>query len=138
MTGSSCDARGRRPSRAGEGRPRRSADGRRAAAGAARGAIGLPRGIHAAEALLIARIGKVAKTHAGVHAEFARLTRDLPASDGELRRILGRGYAFKELADYGTDPTRVVTDDDASALIADAARFVDRVAELLAPPPDAG
>ena len=89
---------------------------------------------HAAEALVIARTGKVAKTHAGVHAEFARLTRDLPASDGALRRILGRGYAFKELADYGTGPSRVVTDADAAAMIADAARFVDRVAELLAAP----
>ena len=87
---------------------------------------------HAAEALVIARTGKVAKTHAGVHAEFARLTRDLPASDGELCRILGRGYA-----DYGTDPTRVVTDADAAAMIADATRFVARVAELLAgPSPD--
>ena len=94
---------------------------------------------HAAEALLIARAGKVAKTHAGVQAEFARPTRDLPASDGELRRMLGRGYAFKELADYGTDPTRVVTGEDASALIADATRFVARIAELLAAsPPDAG
>ena len=93
---------------------------------------------HAAEALLIARAGKVAKTHAGVQAEFARPTRDLPASDGALRRILGRGYAFKEIADYGTDPTRVVSDADAAAMIADAARFVDRVAELLAPSPDAG
>ncbi len=92
---------------------------------------------HAAEALVIARTGKVAKTHAGVHAEFARLTRDLPASDGELRRILGRGYAFKEFVDYGTDPTRVVTDADAAAMIADATRFVARVAELLAgPSPD--
>ena len=94
--------------------------------------------LHAAAALLIARPGKVAKTHAGVHTEFARLTRDLPASDGALRRILGRGYAFKEIADYGTDPTRVVSDADAAAMIADAARFVDRVAELLAPSPDAG
>ncbi|MGI3900456.1 MAG: HEPN domain-containing protein [Janthinobacterium lividum] len=87
---------------------------------------------HAAEALIIAKTGKVAKTHAGVHAEFARLTRDLPASDGELRRVLGRGYAFKELADYGTDPTRVVTVEDATAMITDSARFVARVTDLLA------
>lgn len=90
---------------------------------------------HAAEALIIARTGRVAKTHAGVHSEFARLTRDLPEADGELRRILGRGYSYKELADYDVDPTRVVTDADAASMIADATRFVARVAELLAAAP---
>ena len=92
---------------------------------------------HAAEALIIARTGKVAKTHAGDHAEFARSTRDLPVADGELRRILTRGYAYKELADYNIDPTRVVTEADAATMIADATRFVVRVAELLASLPSA-
>ena len=94
---------------------------------------------HAAEALILTRNGKVAKTHAGVHSEFARLTRDLPAADGELRRVLGRGYAYKDLADYVIGPERTVSNADAAAMIDDAARFVDRVAELLAAPrPDAG
>ena len=87
---------------------------------------------HAAEAFILASVGKVAKTHAGVHAEVARLTRNLPAADGELRRVLGRGYAYKDLADYVIDESRVVTDRDAVEMIDDATRFVARVAELLA------
>ena len=35
-------------------------------------------GFHAAQALLFEHLGKVLKTHAGVHAEFLRLTKDDP------------------------------------------------------------
>ena len=47
------------------------------------------------------------------------------------------GYRHKEMADYSTDPDVDISDGATARLIADAARFVARVAELLASP-DAG
>ena len=94
---------------------------------------------HAAEALIFERTGKVVKTHSGVRSEFSRSLIGAAGDDTALGRILNKGYGYKDLADYGTGKNGVVTDEDASAMIADAARFVDRVAELLAAPmPDAG
>jgi len=51
---------------------------------------------------------------------------------------LADGYRYKELADYSVDPEAVITDRDAAEMIDAAARFVARVAELLAAPPSAG
>lgn len=87
---------------------------------------------HAAEAMIAEHTGRVAKTHRGVHVAFSRIIRDLTGADPTMPRVLVDGYRFKELADYGTDPTRVITDAEARAMIDDATRFVARVAELLA------
>ena len=40
---------------------------------------------HAAQALIAERTGRDAKTHKGVHTAFARLTKDEPRIDVELR-----------------------------------------------------
>src|SRR5947208_12942805 len=40
---------------------------------------------HAAQSLIAERTGKDAKTHKGVHAQFARLTRNEPRLGSELR-----------------------------------------------------
>lgn len=93
---------------------------------------------HAAEALIFERTGKVVKTHSGVHSAFSRLLIGAAETDIALGRILNKGYDYKDLADDGTGKGRVVTEEDAADMIADAARFVARVAELLASPPDAG
>jgi uncharacterized protein (UPF0332 family) len=94
---------------------------------------------HAAEALIFERTGKVVKTHSGVRSEFSRVLKDAAGEDATLGRVLNKGYGYKDLADYGTGRNRTVSDEDAAAMIADAARFVDRVAELVsAPPPVAG
>ena len=90
---------------------------------------------HAAEALIFERTGKVVKTHSGVRSEFSRLLRDAAETDAVLGRILNKGYGYKDLADYGSGRNRVITDDDAAVMIADATRFVARIAELLAAPP---
>ena len=87
---------------------------------------------HAAEAVILKRAGRSAKTHRGVHSEFSRLTRDGAPSDREIWRVLPDGYRYKEMADYSTDPAADISDEATSQLIADATRFVARVAELLA------
>ena len=93
---------------------------------------------HAAEAFIVDRSGKIAKTHRGVHSEFARLIKDRAKDDRRLGRVLPDGYRYKELADYSVDPDAVITDRDAAEMIEAATRFVARVAELLAAPPSAG
>jgi uncharacterized protein (UPF0332 family) len=67
---------------------------------------------HAAEAFIVGRTGKIAKTHSGVRTEFARLLRETPDSGRTLLRFLAQAYKFKELGDYGIGPGAVVTDDE--------------------------
>jgi uncharacterized protein (UPF0332 family) len=86
---------------------------------------------HAAEALIVERTGKVAKTHSGVRTEFARLLKDTPHEERALLIFLAQGYKYKEIADYGVGPAAVVTDEEAGDAIGAAARFIDRVAALL-------
>src|SRR5215469_11409598 len=59
---------------------------------------------HAAQALIAERTGKDAKTHKGVHAQFARLTRNEPRLGPELRQFLPQSYDMKSIADYGLAP----------------------------------
>lgn len=84
----------------------------------------------AAEALIVERTGKIAKTHTGVRSEFSRLSK----GDGSLRDllpILAIGYRYKEISDYGLGPTASVTVEDATEMIEAATRFIERVAALL-------
>jgi uncharacterized protein (UPF0332 family) len=87
---------------------------------------------HAAQALIAERTGKDAKTHKGVHTQFARLTRDEPRLSRELRQFLPQAYDIKSIADYGIGPDTDVPLDRASAAIDTAEQFVNRVSELLA------
>jgi uncharacterized protein (UPF0332 family) len=86
---------------------------------------------HVAQALIAERTGKDAKTHRGVHAQFARLTRNEPRLGLELRQFLAQAYDIKSIADYGLGADTDVPLDRASAAIRTAEEFVDRVAELL-------
>ena len=63
-------------------------------------------GFHAAQALIAERTGKDAKTHKGVHAQFARLTRNEPRLGRELRQFLAQAYDIKSIADYGVGTLR--------------------------------
>ena len=90
---------------------------------------------HAAEALIVERTGRIAKTHRGVHTTFSRVTRDGDPKDRELWRTLPDAYRYKELADYSIDPDAIVSALAAATLMAAATRFVARVTELLAVPP---
>lgn len=88
-------------------------------------------GFHAAQALIFERRGRVAKTHAGVHAAFAEIARGEPALDDAVRGFLSRAYNLKALADYETDPAAVVTPVRAQRALDDALRFVTAVAVLM-------
>lgn len=81
-------------------------------------------GFHAAQALIFEHLGKVLKTHAGVHAEFLRLTRDDSRLDADLRVFLSRSYNLKAVADYETDPETGVTPTRAAEAIATGRQFV--------------
>src|SRR5947207_15561215 len=87
-------------------------------------------GSHAAQALIAERTGKDAKTHKGVHAQFARLTRNEPRLGRELRQLLAQAYDIKSIADYGLGPDTTVPLDRASAAIDTAEQFINRVTEL--------
>jgi len=54
---------------------------------------------HSAQALIVARTDKVAKTHSGVRSEFARLTRNDPRLDRKLSSFLVQAYNLKVVAD---------------------------------------
>ena len=86
---------------------------------------------YAAEAYIVARTGKIAKTHSGVRSEFNRLIQDEVGDSRELRRVLKDGYHFKEMADYWTDSEKSISDQDAAAMIAAPQHFVDRISALL-------
>jgi uncharacterized protein (UPF0332 family) len=57
-------------------------------------------GFHAAQALIFETHDRVFKKHSSVQGEFARLVKDDPRFDGELRAFLGRAYNLKSIADY--------------------------------------
>jgi uncharacterized protein (UPF0332 family) len=86
---------------------------------------------HAAEALIIERTGKVAKTHSGVRSELARLLKDTPGGEKAMLTFLAQGYKYKEIGDYGVGRGAVVTDEEANDAIDNAARFFERVTALL-------
>jgi uncharacterized protein (UPF0332 family) len=87
---------------------------------------------HAAQALIAERTGKDARTHRGVHVQFARLTRNEPTLDDELRRFLPQSYDMKAIADYGVGPNDGVPMAQAAVAIEIAERLVARIAMLLA------
>ena len=85
---------------------------------------------HAAEALLLARTGRIAKTHTGLRSALSQILSDA-ADDRRLLTFLARAYKFKELSDYGIGPSSEVTEAEASALIEGAARFLDRARAII-------
>ena len=86
---------------------------------------------HAAQALIVERTGKDAKTHKGVDSQFARLTKDEPRLGRELRQFLAYAYDMKSIADYGLGPNADIPLDRVGAAIDTAERFVSQIRELL-------
>jgi len=87
---------------------------------------------HAAEAYIFERSGRSVKTHSGLRAEFARLVKDLPGGEKALTAFLARAYKYKEISDYGIGAEVPPADAETRELIEIAARFVGRIAALLA------
>ena len=89
---------------------------------------------HAAEAYIFEQTGKVAKTHRGVRAEFARLARNEPRIGRDLTTFLGTAYQFKTIADYAVGYTATpISAPMATTARSTAERFIDVVSQLLAP-----
>src|SRR4029077_5960447 len=70
-------------------------------------------GLHAAQALIFERTGKVIRRHRGVQSELRRLTKDEPRFDLDLRAFLGRTYNLNAIADYKTGLGSEVTVEQA-------------------------
>ena len=88
-------------------------------------------GYHAAQALIFEREDRVFKTHKGVQGEFARLVKDDPRFDIELRAFLGRAYDLKAIADYESGPGSKVTHAQANEAITAARSFVAAIEKLI-------
>jgi uncharacterized protein (UPF0332 family) len=89
---------------------------------------------HAAQAFILDRSGRVAKTHKGVHVQFAKFAAEEPRIDIELRRFLQRAFNLKAVADYEMGPDAVVPLERAAAALDTATRFVDCIDEIVGRP----
>ena len=89
-------------------------------------------GFHAAQAFIFERVGKVLKSHKGVHSEFLRLTKDDPRMDHALRTFLSRTYNLKAIADYETGPGSDISAERATEAVENGKRFVAHFAQLIA------
>jgi uncharacterized protein (UPF0332 family) len=85
---------------------------------------------HAAQAFIHARSGRAVKTHRGVQTRFSMLVLNEPRLM-EFQRFLSQAYNLKSVADYDLGPGADVPLDQAKAAIDTAARFIDRIIELL-------
>ena len=88
-------------------------------------------GLHAAQALIFERTGRIIKRHRGVRNELWQQTKAEPRFDAELHAFLGRTYSLKEIADYITGSGSHVPEELARSAVATARRFVGVITELL-------
>jgi uncharacterized protein (UPF0332 family) len=88
-------------------------------------------GFHAAQAFVFENTGKVAKSHKGLQTEFARLVKDDPRFNMELRGFLGRAYNLKTIADYETGSGSPVSPKRAAEANQMGRRFVECVVASL-------
>jgi uncharacterized protein (UPF0332 family) len=79
---------------------------------------------HTAEALIVEKTGRVAKTHACGRASRQRW----PVAASPSTTVLAQSYEFKDASDYSIDPDVGITMADAEEVIRSAAEMV-RVAE---------
>ncbi len=86
---------------------------------------------HAAQAFVLERTGKVAKTHSGLRSEFARLAREMPQIDRTFLRFLAEAYKYKEISDYGVGTDAVITMAESNEAVMTATQMIDRIAALL-------
>ncbi len=87
---------------------------------------------HAAQALIIERTGKFAKTDKGVRALFHQLAKAEASLDQRLASTLTAAYHFKEAVDYEVDDDANKAPEEAAAAIASAEHFIAEVKRVLA------
>ena len=83
-------------------------------------------GFHAAQALLFETSGRIYKSHGGLQGEFARIVKDDPRVDDQIRAFLGRSYELKSIADYETGPGSHISAERANEAI-DSAKTLCRI-----------
>lgn len=86
---------------------------------------------HAAQAFILARTNKVAKTHSGVRSQFARVAKDDPKIERRLASFLAQAYKLKVVADYAVGLDIGVSASEAAETIEGATRFVEAVESAL-------
>lgn len=86
---------------------------------------------HAAQAFVLLRSNRVAKTHSGVRSEFSRLSRDDSNIDREFRTFLAHAYDIKTFADYGISVEGGINREQARDAIDTASRFIDCIAAVV-------
>ena len=86
----------------------------------------------AAQAYIFENTGRIAKTHSGVHAEFARLAKDDPQIDRALLPFLGQAYDYKSISDYEVGPLAQVYLEDALEVLEKASGFVACITSWIA------
>jgi hypothetical protein len=69
-----------------------------------------------------------------VRTLFARVAKDDPRIAPGFASHLANAYKYKEIADYAVGTQSAVTMQEAEEVIDIAARFIDTVTRLLAPP----
>jgi uncharacterized protein (UPF0332 family) len=89
---------------------------------------------HAAQALIVDRTGKAAKSHESAHSQFAHLTVNEPLIDGPMKRFLPEVYALKTASENGLGDSAEVQLEQATEAVARAALFLERIAYLLTHP----
>ena len=98
---------------------------------AAAGRAGYLAAYHVAQAFILARTNKVAKTHSGVRSEFARVARSNPGFERRLTSFLARTYNLKVAADYAVGADVGVSAEEAAEAIEGATRFVEAIEQAL-------
>jgi uncharacterized protein (UPF0332 family) len=89
---------------------------------------------HAAQAFILARTDKVAKTHSGVRSQFARVAKDDPKIERKLASFLAQAYKLKVVADYAVGSNIGVSASEAAEAIEGATNFIEAVERALSDP----
>jgi hypothetical protein len=83
--------------------------------------------------LIFERTGKVAKTHRGVHSEFARLAKDDPNIDKSFPVYSHTSLQSESCCRLRNRPGSIVPPQRAALAIETAGRFIDCISKILAP-----
>jgi uncharacterized protein (UPF0332 family) len=86
---------------------------------------------HAAQAYIVEHAGRAAKTHSGVHSQFAQLALHEPRIGEGMSGFLARAYRLKAVADYEFGEDAEIPLPRVEAAVVGARRFVDVIASLL-------
>lgn len=89
---------------------------------------------HAAQALIIERTGKFAKTHKGVRTLFHQLAKAETTLDQRLASNLTAAYHFKEAVDYEVGDEANIAPAEAAAAISAAEHFIAEIKRVLSLP----